>query len=72
MTDQTFETERDVLRAALEMHAQNDAPSTWDVLEIQIRTMCARAGLPRPDLKHFPPSETADAYFASLDGGAVG
>ena len=65
---QEFETERDVLRAALEMHGRHEAPTPRDVLGMQIRGICARGGLPKPELDHFPPYELADEYMASIEG----
>lgn len=66
---QIHETEHDVLKAALELHATHEEPTPREVLSLQIRGICARAGLPKPDFDHFPPSELASSYFESLDRG---
>jgi hypothetical protein len=68
MDGQTFETERDVLRAMLEKHGEYDMPSARDVLGLQIRMACARAGLPKPDLDEFPAHELASRYMALIAG----
>ena len=68
MATETFETERDVLRAMLELHGEHEAPTPRDVLGLQIRMTCARAGLAKPDLGHWPPSELAGTYIASIEG----
>jgi hypothetical protein len=64
----TYETERDVLRAMLEMHGEHEAPTPRDVLGMQIRMTCARAGLPMPDLGHWPPSELVGTYMDRIAG----
>ncbi len=62
-----IETELEVLRASLELYAQHEAPSPWEVLEMQIRATCARLGLPKPDMAHFPQGDLASHYMSSLD-----
>jgi len=64
----THETTRDVLRAALELHGQHEAPTARESLEIAIRMECARAGLPKPDFDHFPAGELASSYMSSIGG----
>ena len=69
MADIEYETTRDVLRAMMVAHGEHEGPTAREALGLQIRMECARAGLPKPDLGHWPPSELASAYFEGLTTG---
>jgi len=64
--DQEFETVRDVVHAGLEMHSRHEAPTPREVLALQIRHMCAQAGMPKPDFESYPAHDRADSYFDNL------
>lgn len=64
--ERKFETVRDVVHAGLEMHGRYEAPTTHELLTLQIRHMCAQAGLPVPDFESYPAYDRADSYFNNL------
>ena len=62
-----IETELEVLRASLELYAIYEPPTPHEVLGMQIRATCARLGLPKPNLDHFPQGDLPSSYMASIE-----